>query len=173
MAWHGFGSGSAAAGVRGDSSRIAVIQRRLYRSGMAVSTELDLGALARIGMALADATRRRVLVHLIGGTGYPAQMAEEFGTTRANLSNYLACLRESGLVTATAEGCRVRYALADDRLADACASWRLSICRVAVNEPGRTTPRGSDRDARVDVGMRTPWLASLGLACLGRVLADA
>jgi hypothetical protein len=30
---------------------------------MAVSTELDLGALARIGMALADATRR-VLVRL-------------------------------------------------------------------------------------------------------------
>ena len=85
---------------------------------MAVSTELDLGALARIGMALADATRRRVLVHLIGGTGYPAQMAEEFGTTRANLSNHLACLRECGLVTATAEGRRVRYALADDRLAD-------------------------------------------------------
>ena len=46
---------------------------------MAVSTELDLGALARIGMALADATRRRVLVRLIGGTGYPAQMAEQFG----------------------------------------------------------------------------------------------
>ena len=100
------------------NSLIAVIQRRLYSSGMAVSTELDLGALARIGMALADATRRRVLVHLIGGTGYPAQMAEEFGTTRANLSNHLACLRECGLVTATAEGRRVRYALADDRLAD-------------------------------------------------------
>jgi ArsR family transcriptional regulator, cadmium/lead-responsive transcriptional repressor len=99
-------------------SLIAAIQRRLYSSGMAVPTELDLGALARIGMALADATRRRVLVHLIGGTGYPAQMAEQFGTTRANLSNHLACLRECGLVTATAEGRRVRYALADDRLAD-------------------------------------------------------
>ncbi len=66
----------------------------------------------------AEPRRRRVLVHLIGGTGYPAQMAEQFGTTRANLSNHLACLRECGLVTATAEGRRVRYALADDRLAD-------------------------------------------------------
>jgi ArsR family transcriptional regulator, cadmium/lead-responsive transcriptional repressor len=104
--------------VCGCLSLIVAIQRRLYSSGMAVSTELDLGALARIGMALADATRRRVLVHLIGGTGYPAQMAQEFGTTRANLSNHLACLRECGLVTATAEGRRIRYALADDRLAD-------------------------------------------------------
>ena len=65
---------------------------------------LDLGTLSRIGMALADPTRRRVLVQLIDGPAYPAEMAEEFGTTRANLSNHLACLRECGLVTATAEG---------------------------------------------------------------------
>jgi DNA-binding transcriptional ArsR family regulator len=170
--WHGSGSESATAGVRGDFS-LPVIQRRLYSSGMAVSTELDLGALARIGMALADATRRRVLVHLIGGTGYPAQMAEEFGTTRANLSNHLACLRECGLVTATAEGRRVVTRWPMTGWPMACASWRLSTCPVAMNEPGRITPRGSDRDARVDVGMRTLWLASLGLARLGRVLAGS
>lgn len=96
----------------------AMIQRQLYNSVMTVSTELDLGTLTRIGLALADPTRRRVLVHLTGGAGYPAEMAEEFGTSRANLSNHLACLRECGLVTATAEGRRVRYELADQRLAD-------------------------------------------------------
>jgi DNA-binding transcriptional ArsR family regulator len=48
------------------------------------------------GIALADPTRRRVLVHLTGGPGYPAEMAADFGTTRANLSNHLACLRECG-----------------------------------------------------------------------------
>jgi len=85
---------------------------------MTVATGIDLGTLTRIGMALADPTRRRVLVHLTGGPGYPAQMAEEFGASRANLSNHLACLRECGLVTATAEGRRIRYELADDRLAD-------------------------------------------------------
>ena len=46
-------------------------------------------------------------------------MAGELGTSRANLSNHLACLRECGLVTATAEGRRIRYELADPRLADA------------------------------------------------------
>ena len=45
-------------------------------------------------------------------------MAGQFGTTRANLSNHLACLRECGLVTATAEGRRIRYELADPRLAE-------------------------------------------------------
>ncbi len=57
-------------------------------------------------------------MQLIEGPGYPAEMADEFGTTRANLSNHLACLRECGLVTATAEGRRVRYEIADARLAE-------------------------------------------------------
>jgi ArsR family transcriptional regulator, cadmium/lead-responsive transcriptional repressor len=89
---------------------------------MTVSAEVDMGTLARIGMALADPTRCRVLVHLIGGPGYPAVMAEAFATSRANLSNHLARLRECGLVTATAEGRRVRYELADPRLADGLRS---------------------------------------------------
>ena len=81
-------------------------------------TQVDLGALGRVGTALADPTRRRVLVHLMDGAGYPAEMAQNFGTTRANLSNHLTCLRECGLVTTTAEGRRVRYELAGQRLAD-------------------------------------------------------
>ena len=86
---------------------------------MAVVTVIDLSVLGRIGTALADPTRRSILVHLVDGPAYPTELADELGTTRANLSNHLTCLRECGLVTATAEGRRVRYDLADDRLADA------------------------------------------------------
>ena len=99
-------------------ARLCLIQRCLYSTGVTVLTQADLSALARVGKALADPTRRRVLVQLIGGPGYPAELAEAFGTTRANLSNHLSCLRECGLVTATAEGRRVRYELADPRLAE-------------------------------------------------------
>jgi DNA-binding transcriptional ArsR family regulator len=95
-----------------------LIQHLLYSPAMAVLTRSDLSTLARVGTALADPTRRRVLVQLIDGPGYPAEMADSFGTTRANLSNHLTCLRECGLVTATAEGRRIRYELADQRLAD-------------------------------------------------------
>jgi DNA-binding transcriptional ArsR family regulator len=95
-----------------------LIQASLYSLGMTVLMQADLGTLARVGTALADPTRRRVLMQLIEGSGYPAVMAEAFGTTRANLSNHLACLRECGLVTATAEGRRIRYELADQRLAE-------------------------------------------------------
>lgn len=86
---------------------------------MAVQTStVDLDTLGRIGTALADKTRRRILVELLDSSAYPAELAEELGTTRANLSNHLTCLRECGLVTATAEGRRVRYDLADQQLAD-------------------------------------------------------
>lgn len=112
------------------SRRHFIIQYWLYSSDMNVLTQVDTGILSRVGLALANPTRRRVLVHLVRGPGYPAEMAEEFGTTRANLSNHLACLRECGLVTATAEGRRIRYELADPRLADA-----LRIL-AAVSLPG-------------------------------------
>lgn len=72
-----------------------------------------------MGVALADPTRRRILVELLEGPGYPAELADAFDVTRANLSNHLACLRECGLVTATAEGRRVRYEIADARLGNA------------------------------------------------------
>lgn len=86
---------------------------------MAVASPVDLGTLGRIGTALADPTRRRVLVRLLDGPAYPAALADEIETTRANLSNHLACLRECGLVVATAEGRNVRYDLTDTRLGDA------------------------------------------------------
>jgi DNA-binding transcriptional ArsR family regulator len=92
----------------------------LYCQGVTVSpVEIDMGLLSRVGRALADPTRRWVLVELLDGPAYPTDLAEAFGTTRANLSNHLTCLRECGLVTATAEGRRVRYDLADACLGDA------------------------------------------------------
>jgi len=82
---------------------------------------LDLEVLGRVGRALADPTRRKVLAELVSGPGYPAELASRLGTTRANLSNHLACLRDCGIVSAAADGRRVRYTLTDPRLGDALA----------------------------------------------------
>jgi ArsR family transcriptional regulator, cadmium/lead-responsive transcriptional repressor len=79
---------------------------------------VDRRTLGRVGTALADPIRQAVLLRLLNGPGYPAELANDLGTTRANLSNHLACLRDCGLVTATAEGRRVRYDIADPRLAE-------------------------------------------------------
>lgn len=82
-------------------------------------TMLDEDVLARVGRALADETRRRLLIALLDAPGYPTRLAEELGTSKANVSNHLACLRGCGLVVARPEGRHVRYELADRRLADA------------------------------------------------------
>lgn len=78
-----------------------------------------MDALERVGVALADPTRRRILARLADGPAYPGELARTFRATAANVSNHLACLRGCGLVVATPEGRRVRYELADSRLADA------------------------------------------------------
>lgn len=106
--------------IRPANCALATIKLRLYCQVVAVvSSSIDLTALGRVGTALADPTRRRILVELLDGPAYPTELADTFGTTRANLSNHLTCLRECGLVTATAEGRRVRYELADTRLLEA------------------------------------------------------
>ncbi len=66
-----------------------------------MKTQIDLDALGRIGIALADETRRALLVALLDGPGYPAELAEALGLTKANVSNHLACLRGCGLVATT------------------------------------------------------------------------
>ena len=77
--------------------------------------------LSRIGRALVDPTRCRILVTLLGGPRYPTDLADHLGLTKANVSNHLACLRGCGLVVATQEGRRQRYELVDPRFAHALA----------------------------------------------------
>jgi ArsR family transcriptional regulator, cadmium/lead-responsive transcriptional repressor len=82
-------------------------------------TAADLDVLERVGTALADRTRRQILVRLLEGPAYPAELAELLDAGRANISNHLACLRGCGLVTTTRQGTYIRYQLAHRRLAHA------------------------------------------------------
>jgi DNA-binding transcriptional ArsR family regulator len=82
-------------------------------------TAVDGHVLARFGHALSEPTRARLLLALREAPGYPAELADLLGVSRQNLSNHLACLRGCGLVVAVAEGRRLRYELADRRLAHA------------------------------------------------------
>jgi len=97
---------------------------------MPAATMLDLDALARIGKALADPTRRAMLVELLNGPCYAGTLAEATGNGFANASNHLACLRDCGLVVDHAEGRHVRYELANPELADALQ--RLTRCDLTA-----------------------------------------
>lgn len=87
---------------------------------MATSTAAS-DTLERVGTALGDPTRRRILLTLTEGPAYPADLAESLATGRSHISNHLACLRGCGLVRATREGRQIRYELASPKLAHALA----------------------------------------------------
>jgi DNA-binding transcriptional ArsR family regulator len=92
-------------------------------------------ALARLGRALADPTRCRILIALLDGVSYPGRLAEHLGLTRSNVSNHLSCLRGCGLVVASYEGRQVRYALADEHLARALAEFVRVVLAVETDQP--------------------------------------
>lgn len=89
----------------------------LYDPRVAVDESLEV--LTRVGRALADPSRAQIMLTLLDGPAYPGALAARWGQSRANVSNHLACLRGCGLVTATREGRRVSYELADPALAHA------------------------------------------------------
>jgi DNA-binding transcriptional ArsR family regulator len=95
-----------------------------------MKTSARVATLERVGRALSDGTRARILVVLADGPAYPAALADKLGTTRANISNHLTCLRGCGLVKAVAEGRNVRYELADERMGDVLHR----VAEVAVSE---------------------------------------
>jgi DNA-binding transcriptional ArsR family regulator len=81
---------------------------------LTIATRVDV--MNRLGRAMADPTRSRILLELLTGPGYPARLSESLGLTRTNVSNHLACLRGCGLVVATPEGRQTRYEIADPHL---------------------------------------------------------
>ena len=100
----------------------------------------DFEVLARFGRALADPIRCRLLLILRDGPAHPAEMAEELGISRSRLSNHLACLRDCGLVVTVPMGRRIRYELADSRLAHALDDLRTAV--VAVSEDACAVTKG-------------------------------
>ncbi|WP_304454317.1 helix-turn-helix transcriptional regulator [Nocardiopsis sp. YSL2] len=94
----------------------------------------DIDALARFGRALADPIRCRVLLVLRDGAAHPAELAEELGISRTRLSNHLSCLRDCGLVVTVPVGRRVRYELADPRLAHALDDLRSAVIAVQTDQ---------------------------------------
>lgn len=84
---------------------------------LTISSRVDV--MNRLGRAMADPTRSRILLSLLTVPGYPAKLARDLDLTRTNVSNHLACLRGCGIVIAEPEGRQTRYEIADPHLAAA------------------------------------------------------
>lgn len=88
--------------------------------------------MARLGRAMTDPTRSRILLSLLEAPGYPARLARDLELTRTNVSNHLACLRGCGIVVAVPEGRQTRYEIADPHLGAALSA--LVAVTLAVDE---------------------------------------
>lgn len=97
-----------------------------------LNTASRLDVMNRLGRAMADSTRSRILMTLIEGPAYPAELARDLGLTRSNVSNHLTCLRDCGIVVAEPEGRQMRYEMSDPHLARALTA--LVEVTLAVDE---------------------------------------
>lgn len=142
MPWCGCGSRA------GRRSRAALrvrlrLQLRLHRgigqlslysqSMLTIASRLDV--MNRLGRAMADPTRSRILLSLLAAPGYPAELARTLGLTRTNVSNHLTCLRDCGIVVAEAEGRHTRYEIADGHLARALDALLDTTLEVDASAP--------------------------------------
>lgn len=84
---------------------------------------------------MADPTRSRILLSLLGQPGYPAKLAHDLDLTRTNVSNHLACLRGCGIVVAEPEGRQTRYEIADPHLTAALTALLELTLAVDENAP--------------------------------------
>lgn len=84
---------------------------------------------------MADPTRARILVMLLQGASYPAQLAHDLDLSRTNVSNHLACLRGCGIVITATEGRRTRYEIADAHLTRALESLMEVVLAVDDGVP--------------------------------------
>jgi DNA-binding transcriptional ArsR family regulator len=97
---------------------------------LTLASRLDV--MNRLGRAMADPTRSRILLSLLDAPGYPARLADDLELTRSNVSNHLTCLRGCGLVATVPEGRQTRYEIADPHLALALTA--LTEVVLAVDE---------------------------------------
>ncbi len=112
----------------------AIGHRVLYGQRMlTLATRLDV--MNRLGRAMADPTRSRILMTLLEGPSYPAVLARDLDLTRSNVSNHLTCLRDCGIVVAEPEGRQTRYEIADPHLAAAMTALVEVTLAVDENAP--------------------------------------
>ena len=116
---------------------------------LTIASRIDV--MNRLGRAMADPTRSRILFSLISEPGYPARLAHDLELSRTNVSNHLACLRGCGIVVAEPEGRQTRYEISDPHIAAALTA--LIDVTLAVDEqepcldPECSIPGCCDSDA--------------------------
>src|SRR5699024_6442204 len=91
-----------------------------------------LDVMHRLGRAMTDPTRSRILLTLLEGPEYPAVLARALGLTPSNVFNHLPCLCDCGIVVGQHQGRPTCYAIAVTNFAQALTA--LVDTTLAVDE---------------------------------------
>lgn len=111
------------------------IGQQLLYSQYVLTIASRLNVMNRLGRAMADSSRSRILMTLLDGPSYPAVLARQLDLTRSNVSNHLTCLRDCGIVVAEPEGRQTRYEIADPHLTRALTALVNVTLAVDENAP--------------------------------------
>jgi DNA-binding transcriptional ArsR family regulator len=93
----------------------------------------DLAIAAKLFRGLGDQTRLALLLALLGGERRVTDLVQQVGTSQANISSHLSCLRECGLVAARPEGRQTFY-----RVASAEVETLLTAAEGLLAETGES-----------------------------------
>ncbi|HWJ63709.1 MAG TPA: metalloregulator ArsR/SmtB family transcription factor [Acidimicrobiales bacterium] len=80
------------------------------------STATDVQTAAKLFRSLGDQTRLAILLALFDGERRVTDLVQQVGTSQANVSNHLRCLRECGLVAARPDGRQTFYRITTDEI---------------------------------------------------------
>jgi len=116
---------------------------------LTIASRVDV--MNRLGRAMADPTRSRILVSLLDGPGYPGRLAVDLSLTRSNVSNHLSCLRGCGLVVAVPEGRSTRYEISDPNISRALGA--LVDVVIAVDDGAPCADDTAELDALLGDGV--------------------
>ena len=72
-------------------------------------TTADVSTAAKLFSGLGDRTRLALLLALLDGEQRVTDLVRQVGTSQANVSNHLSCLRECGLVATRPDGRQTFY----------------------------------------------------------------
>ena len=81
-----------------------------------VTPASDVEIAAKLFRGLGDRTRLALLLALLGGERRVTDLVAEVGTSQANVSNHLSCLRECGLIAARPDGRQTFYRVASEQV---------------------------------------------------------
>ena len=107
--------------------------------------------LTRVGIALAEPVRQRVLLALLDGPARPGELLDRLGVAKTNLSNHLACLRGCGLILGESSGRTITYRLVSDDLEHALRDLlRLEsrLCEISDSTKVPALQRSSSARSR-------------------------